>query len=94
MIPVVLGILDIVAGFLTLLSNDVVVGVFLFFGWFMLIKGLFSLISSMGQGYFLDWMGWIDLLTGITLLTAWNVPYIWVFCVLKGAYSTMFGLLS
>ena len=94
MIVVVLGVVDIIAGFLTLFETDVVFGVFLYLGIFMLLKGLLSLITSMMKGYFLSWMGWVDIAIGITLLTPWNIPYIWVLAILKGGYSVFMGYLK
>ncbi len=93
MFIIILGILDVIAGFLTFLETDIVTGVFFYFGCFMLLKGIYSMLTSAVKGWYLDFMGWIDLLAGITLLTVWNIPYIWVLVIIKGVYSAMFGFL-
>ena len=90
---------------LWLLSTiDILSGLLLGLGWtgtfvtiigaIMLIKGVYSLITSLGVGYPFDWMGWTDLITGILILTSFSISWFWIVPILKGTYSFLFSLRS
>lgn len=64
----------------------------------MLLKGAFSILSSLGVGYWFDWMGWIDVIAaGALLLFAFGIPaevfttLAWI-VIFKGVYSFLRGL--
>jgi hypothetical protein len=59
---------------------------------YSLLKGVISLLSSIGIGYYFDWMGTIDIIGGIMLLLLmWGFSFgfiqtVGVIVILKGAY--------
>jgi hypothetical protein len=65
---------------------------------YSLFKGIFSLLSSIGIGYYFDWMGIIDMITGIMLLLLmWGfyfnfIQTIGIVASLKGLYCLLRGL--
>jgi len=90
MLLVVLGIFDILVG-LTILFKEFFSGLILTVGVIVLIKGLFSVLGSLMNKFFLDILGWIDLLAGIVLLFNVNIPLIWLAVIIKGVYSIIMG---
>lgn len=103
MFLVVLGALDIIAGvILGLATGNPFMGSGIIFGlgvlW--LLKGLFSILTSVGSGFYFDILGVMDLFTGIFLLLSTNGIVFWFFLhlgilmVLKGLYSFIMGWIS
>ena len=87
-IVAVLSILDILGGSLLIFRIG---GLFaIAFGFFHTGKGIFSLGSSFLKRYFFDWMGWVDLITGIGfILFSENVYVLSTFgiaTIAKGSY--------
>ena len=85
----ILSLLDMVGG--TLLAFKIG-GIFAIgFGLFHLLKGIFSVGSSVANRYLVDWMGGIDLISGILLFFySKNVFVLSSFGFItfaKGAYS-------
>ncbi len=83
---------------LTILSLvDITAGIFLLFkifpelafwlGIIILLKGVSSVVGSIFSKYFLDWMGFIDLIAGILLIFNLSIPWIWILPILKGSYT-------
>jgi hypothetical protein len=60
---------------------------------YSLLKGVLSFLSSIGIGYYFDWMGVIDIITGfVLLLLMWGFSFgfiktIGAIAILKGIYS-------
>ena len=85
--------------FLALL--DILGGICLAFSWigtltsliglFILVKGLFSIVGSLASKYYFDWMGWIDLIVGMSLIFGFAIPWLWILPILKGSYSLVFS---
>ncbi len=88
MIVAILSFLDVVGG--SLLTFQVGGLLAIAFGLFHFFKGIFSLGSSYAVGYLFDWMGWVDLITGVGLfLFSENVFVLSSFgliTLLKGVY--------
>ncbi len=96
MILLILGIIDIIAGIcLALLPGVAANGIVHALAWFILIKGAWSVVTSAAQGYFWDWMGWVDAIVGATIVLAYYgmligiMQYIWWVIVLKGVYTML-----
>lgn len=60
-----MSLLDLIAGFFLISSMQT--PIIHFFIYYAAIKGVVSIISSIALGYYHDWMGLTDLLTGIGL---------------------------
>ncbi len=98
-IYIVLSVLDMLAGFLILIRNDF--GFVLFgFGLFLLIKGAYSFFTAVSSGYWLDWMGAVDMLAGICLMLIYvgfgPAAFLTVggIVIAKGAYSLVRSALA
>ena len=89
MIVAILSFLDVVGG--ALLTFKVGGLLAIAFGLYHFFKGILSIGSSASTGYFFDWMGWIDLISGIGLfLFSENLFLLSSFgliTLLKGVYS-------
>ncbi len=89
MIVAILSFLDVFGG--ALLTFQIGGLLAIAFGVFHTMKGIFSLLSSIGSGYLFDWMGWVDLITGLGLfLFSENIYVLSTFGIitlLKGVYS-------
>ena len=103
MFLVVLGALDIIVGVLLGIAtgNPFLGSGFIFaFGVIWVLKGLFSVLSSVASGFYFDVMGVMDLVTGLFLLLSTNGIVFWFFLhlgilmVLKGLYSFIIGWIS
>lgn len=88
MILAILGILDILAGISLIYPNFLV----FYLGAIILIKGILSIIGSFAVKYFLDFMGFIDIVVGAMLLFHYSIPFFWILPVIKGVYSLIAGL--
>ncbi len=86
----ILSLLDILAGVFLAVSLKGLVASLI--GLIVLVKGLFSLAGSMSEKYFFDWMGWIDMITGVMLIFSLSVPMFWIIPIVKGVYSLVFSL--
>ncbi len=91
MIVAFLGLLDIFAALILLFPNSPLVGLAFIIGAIHLLKGVFSLLGAFLSGFLFDWMGAVDLLTGIALLFFWNIPYLWAPLIFKGIWSILVG---
>ena len=88
MIIAILGVLDIIAGISLVFPNPLVY----YIGIIFLIKGILSVIASFGAQFYLDFMGFIDLIVGAMLLFHFSIPFFWILPLIKGAYSLIAGL--
>lgn len=89
---------------------EVIAGALVYFHWFpwhpiftymsifYLLKGIWSIVSSIASGFFYDWMGALDFITGIALMLIFYgtiLDFFWIIGVahiLKGLYSLIFSL--
>jgi hypothetical protein len=99
----ILGILDIIGGVLLGLSGFIPYmgsGFVSFFGIILIVKGIISWISGAVKGFFLDFMGVLDIIAGIMLILAtygfvlFFFPYIGILLALKGIYSFVIGVIK
>ncbi len=88
MILLLLGLLDVIAG-ISLLYPGMFFSILFYIAIAVLIKGFYSFGSSVLNNYWLDWMGAVDMVTGIIILTGLHVPYFWVIPVMKGLYTVL-----
>lgn len=72
-----LGIIDIL-GAIALLLPDSFTGLAAIFGTIILIKGLWSALSSLLSGYIFIWMDLVDIIIGAALLFSLTLPG-WLF---------------
>jgi len=100
-ILLILSLIDILAGALLYLSSGVVSissVLLLFVGVLVFVKGLWSLFSSFSVGNYLEWMGAIDFVGGLSLLfiffKLFTIVHLFL-CVLllKGIYSLSLSLM-
>jgi len=73
----ILGIVDII-GALALLLPDFLGSLATILGTIILIKGIWSALSSLLSGYFFIWMDIVDIIIGATLLFSLTLPD-WLF---------------
>jgi hypothetical protein len=87
-----LGIADLLAAWLVT-DPTVFVDLAFVLGIFHLIKGISSIVGSVifGISPLWIWMDLTDLLTGLTLLFFWQLPWLWIPLVLKGTWSLFIG---
>jgi len=100
---VVLGVIDIIVGGVLALSPGVPMvasGLLLALGVISLLKSIYSIGTAVGAGFYLDALGWLDLIAGIFLLMAYLglvfgfFLYVGIIMVLKGIYSFAMGATS
>lgn len=91
----ILSILDIFSGLIVFTYSSLLL-FHSFVGYmaaYSLFKGVASFLSSIGMGYWFDWMGVIDIITGfMLLLLMWGFSFgfiktIGIIAILKGIYS-------
>jgi len=88
MILLILGLVDILAG-AAILFPETFSSLTLILGVTVLLKGIFSFGSAVLNNFWLDWMGAMDIITGLMLLTGFFIQYFWVLPVLKGLYTIL-----
>ncbi|MEM7826995.1 MAG: hypothetical protein QXQ40_02095 [Candidatus Aenigmatarchaeota archaeon] len=86
MLLIILGLFDMVVG-LALMFPRVFSFISFWLGICVLIKGILSLAGSFASRYYLDFMGAIDILAGVLLISGFSLPFFWFLPVLKGFYS-------
>ncbi|RLI97124.1 MAG: hypothetical protein DRO99_03410 [Candidatus Aenigmatarchaeota archaeon] len=99
----ILGILDIIFGAALAASTMTSVtgnGWIFLFGILAILKGIYSVVTAAGAGFYLDVLGWLDLVVGLLLLLAnWGIVfpfflYIGILLILKGIYSFFVGMVG
>jgi len=90
MLLFILGLFDILIGF-ALLTPNFFNPMLIYLAIIVLIKGGFSLIGSISQNYWFDWMGVVDIIAGFCLFFNLTIPYFWLLLILKGLYSILTG---
>lgn len=91
MLMQILASLDILAGILILFLDIAPQQLLYYVGILMLFKAGYSFAMSIASQFYFDYAGIIDLLAGASLLLAWNIPYFWLFPLIKGIYSFVIG---
>ena len=100
MFLILLGILDTLAGIVLYLNQATsfqILTLVKIFTLYCLVKGLLSLISSFAIGYFLDWMGAIDVISGVTMIlilqgyTSDIFVKIGALAIIKGLFTLFFS---
>jgi hypothetical protein len=91
MLLIVLGLLDIFAGFSLLSLGSIPSSILIIIGAIIALKGVASLLGSLASRYYLDWMGWVDLIAGLLLIFTFDVPFFWILLMLKGVYTIIRG---
>lgn len=70
----------------------------LYFGSMVLFKGIMSVIYSLQNRFYFDFLGWVDVLSGLLMLLIFaGMPagFVWIFGALllaKGVWSFLFAL--
>lgn len=89
-ILLLLTAIDILSGSVLLLNLNFFVN---YIAVILLLKGLFSLLSSLGIGYWFDWMGVVDIISAVALFLFYlGLPaaifstIAWII-IFKGSYS-------
>lgn len=82
----IFGTIDIISG-IALLIPEILLPMCSIIGTIVLLKGIYSVSSSLFVGYFYDIMGILDLLAGITLILSFNIPLLWILMIIKGIAS-------
>lgn len=96
---IILGILDILSGIVLLTYSSFLLfhGFAGYLGAYSLFKGMISFLSSVGMKYYFDWMGIVDIITGVALLLVTRgvssgiIQTIGAIAILKGLYSFLRG---
>lgn len=95
---IALGLADTFAGICIVYPQFV--GDFLFYiAFYSLAKGIFSIAISFGVGYYADWMGFTDVVTGTTLALMFFgfsfefFHYLGIFAIIKGLYCTVMPII-
>lgn len=99
----ILGILDLILGaalaastFADMAGNGWVI----IFAVIAIVKGIYSVLTAAGAGFYFDVLGWLDLLVGaLLLLVNWGIVfpfflYIGILLILKGLYSFFVGMIG
>ena len=94
----ILGLIDIIAGILLIfnISNSIV----FFIGIFILLKGIWSIITGASAGFYFDIPGLLDLAGGLLIiLIAFGIfsevfVYFGLILIIKGLYSGVFSFIS
>lgn len=95
----IFGTLDLLAGVILLFNiHNPLTNIFVFY---CIMKGIWSIISSIAASYYFDWMGLTDLLNGICLLLVrFNIFFpnlfkiVGVIMIIKGLYIILSGFLA
>ncbi len=85
-----LGLLDMFAAWM-LFSPGWLPAVAFVLGVAMVIKAASSLMGGAAGSLMIVAMGLIDMLSGISLLLGWGIPFLWLPLGIKGFYSFIMG---
>jgi hypothetical protein len=100
MFLIILSVLDVFSGLILLTygSFTILHGFVGYMAAYSFFKGVLSFLSSIGMGYYFDWMGIIDAITGVMLLfLMWEFSFgfistVGIIATLKGVYSLLRGV--
>ncbi len=97
-ILVFIAIVEVFAGAIVFLHWFPVISVFLYLGLIYILKGVWSMTSSIFAGYLYDWMGALDFIAGIAMLLIFGgtiFSFFWIIGVahvLKGLYTFLVSI--
>ena len=94
MMLLMLGVLDIAIGTALAAQGSLAASILLALGILAVIKGAFSVLNNIVTGFWLDVLGFLDLLAGISLIMGWSVPFLWIIVIVKGLWSVIMGVAS
>ncbi len=91
------ALIDMIGGLFIVLSvSSFLHSLLLYLGIIVLFKGIMSLLYSIQKSFYFDFLGWVDILSGMLLLLMFiglPVSFVWIFGVLllaKGIWSLLF----
>lgn len=104
MFLIVLGILDIIVGIVLLFGSGTPLtgnSITIFFAVLWFLKGLWSILTAVANGFFFDFLGVFDLIAGVFLFLSFMgiglgrfFIYLAVLMILKGFWSILMGFKS
>ncbi len=94
MILAFLGAIDIIGAVLLLTGKSAPQFIVFWIGIIILLKGIASVLGSVASGFFLDILGAIDLIVGLSLIFSWSLSWFWWAPLIKGAYSLFVGFVA
>lgn len=103
MFLVVLGLIDIIIGIVLALSGVVKFtgsSLVFYIAVIAIIKGIYSILAAMAGRFYFDFLGVLDLLSGIFLYFATTGTvlsfflYVGIIMIIKGFYSTIMGMVG
>ncbi len=103
MILAVLGLFDIAVGVVLAVSQLLEFagnGTLFIVALLMLLKGLFSVLTAAGSGFYLDVLGWLDLIAAVSMFLIYLglvhefFLYFGLLMIVKGLYSFGMGLVD
>lgn len=92
MILLILGMLDMGVGAALVAHNAIGAGIVLTLGIIALLKGIWSILNGIAVGFWADVLGFLDLVAGLSLIMGWSIPLLWIFVIVKGAWSMIMGI--
>lgn len=86
----ILGLMDLAGGIMLYFGSSN-----FYVGLLFLLKGLYSITMSALANFYFDFLGWVDLLAGLTFLfsLAYLSRLIGIALFLKGIYSLFFSVI-
>jgi len=102
LIVALLSVIDIFGGFFVINEHMFlfVKNFIIYFVFYFILKGFWSLATSLGSGYLFDWLGVIDLVLGVILLLMKNDISLGFFSIIgwaeiaKGGYCFLRSLVG
>jgi hypothetical protein len=88
MLLIVLGIIDILAGFSLLFPNFLV----FYIGVFITLKGVSSMFGIATKNVGIVIMGIVDIVAGLSLVFGFSIPLLWLLMIVKGSLSLVYDL--
>jgi len=93
-----ISIVEIFAGLLVIYPIAIFIQIIFYMSIIYILKGVWSMISSIAAGYYFDWMGGLDFIIGITLLLIFSgvtFSFFWIIGlahILKGIYTLLLSM--
>ena len=91
-----IAIVDVIGGLLLIFDWVSAFHTLLFyFGVIMLVKGLWSVFDCIRKKFYFDFLGWIDVVSGATMLLiffGWSLSFLWflgIIILIKGLWSML-----
>jgi uncharacterized membrane protein HdeD (DUF308 family) len=90
MLLIALSVIDILVGITLIFPNFL--GFYI--GVLVILKGLSSMLGIPTGDLGIVVMGFVDIASGIMLLTNFSIPWFWLLPMIKGIYCLMIGFAS